>query len=311
MNRNDGALTDPSQFQAIPKQAVSRSKVSNYLSDKDLHRELIGLLPAAGQATRISPLPCSKELYPVGFRPINESGGLRTKAVCHYLLEKMRFAGVIQAYIVLRNGKWDIPAYPGDGTMLNMHLAYLMMGLPFGQPYTLDQAYPFVHDAVVAVGFPNIIFQPHDAFNQLFARQIVTDADVVLGLFHANRLQNSDMVDCAGNGRVRSITIKPAQTDLYYTWIIAVWTPVFTRFIHDYLIGLQCAGKHDGSCDENLEQRELFLGHVFQAAIDNNLYVEGVPFPDDDCLDIGTPEDLVKAAARWCNRNSRPPNLPQ
>ncbi|MEO1560926.1 MAG: dTDP-glucose pyrophosphorylase, partial [Cyanobacteria bacterium J06632_19] len=29
---------------------------------------VIGLIPAGGKATRISPLPLSKELYPVGFR---------------------------------------------------------------------------------------------------------------------------------------------------------------------------------------------------------------------------------------------------
>jgi len=116
--------------------------MSNYLSDKKLHRELIGVLPSAGQAMRISPLPSSKELYPVGFRSINENTGLRPKVVSHYLLEKMQLAAVTRAYIVLRNGKWDIPAYLGDGAMLNMHLAYLMMGLPFGQPYTLDQAIP-------------------------------------------------------------------------------------------------------------------------------------------------------------------------
>ena len=30
-------------------------------------QDLIGLIPAAGKATRIAPLPGSKELFPVGF----------------------------------------------------------------------------------------------------------------------------------------------------------------------------------------------------------------------------------------------------
>jgi glucose-1-phosphate thymidylyltransferase len=38
----------------------------------------------------------------------------------------------------------------------------------------------------------------------------------------------------------------------------------------------------------------LFVGDVIQAAINNNLKVEGVIFPDSSCLDIGTPEDLKK-----------------
>ena len=90
-------------------------------------KEVIGLIPAGGQATRITPLPCSKELYPIGFRQVDEDGGLRPKVVCHYLLEKMRLAGATKAYVILGNGKWDIPAYLGDGTLFNMHLAYLII----------------------------------------------------------------------------------------------------------------------------------------------------------------------------------------
>ena len=62
-------------------------------------------------------------------------------------------------------------------------------GLPFGQPYTLDQAYPFTQDAVVALGFVKVMFQPDGAFALLLARQNVTAADVPLGSFHAHRLQ--------------------------------------------------------------------------------------------------------------------------
>ena len=102
-------------------------------------QEVIGLIPAGGQATRIAPLTCSKELYPIGFRPIEEDLGARPKVVSHYLLEKMRFAGISKAYIVLRPGNWDIPAYFGDGSMLKMRLAYLMLGPPFGVPFTLTK----------------------------------------------------------------------------------------------------------------------------------------------------------------------------
>ena len=58
------------------------------------YREVIGLLPAGGQAKRIAPLPFSKELYPIGFRRLDEDDNLRTKVVSHYLLEKMRLAEI-------------------------------------------------------------------------------------------------------------------------------------------------------------------------------------------------------------------------
>lgn len=268
--------------------------------DKESRHELIGLLPAGGKATRIAPLPCSKELYPIGFRAVNGGGSLRPKVICHYLLEKMRFANVSKAYIILREGKWDIPAYLGDGTLLNMHLAYLIMHIPFGAPYTLDQAYPFVNNALVAFGFPDIFFEPADAYVRLLSTQAATNADVVLGLFPTNQPQKMDMVDIDSNGRVLEIVVKPFHTNLHYTWIIAVWTPVFTSFMHEYLCSiLRESEQVDSESGEyTLGQHELFLGEVVQAAISNDLTVLGVVFPNDSYIDIGTPEDLVRATDR-------------
>jgi glucose-1-phosphate thymidylyltransferase len=265
------------------------------MTHRNRDTEVIGLIPAAGQATRIAPLPCSKELYPVGFRLVDQGRSLRPKAVCHYLLEKMRLADITRAYVVLRPGKWDIPAYLGDGTMLSMHLAYLMMRLPYGAPYTLDQAYPFVQDALVVVGFPDILFQPDDAFIQLLNHQANTNADVVLGLFPADQPQKMDMVDLDNDGKIRQIVIKPAQTHLRYTWFIAVWTPIFTRFMHEYLAAILAGDKHDPAAPNALAPRELFIGDVVQAAILNDFRVESVLFPDGTYIDIGTPDDLVKA----------------
>lgn len=251
-----------------------------------LQKEVIGLIPAAGQATRIAPLPCSKELYPIGFRSVNREPGKRPKVACHYLLEKMRLAGITKAYMVLREGKWDIPSYLRDGSVVDMHLAYLMMDVPFGVPYTLDQAYPFVRDAIVAFGFPDILFQPDDAFVQLLARQAFSNADVVLGLFPAESPRKVDMVDLDNAGQVRQIVIRPRQTQLRYTWGIAVWTPAFTQFLHEHLAACKSSAAN---------QPELSVGNIVQAAIHNNLRVEGLPVSHDPYLDIGTPEDLVKA----------------
>jgi glucose-1-phosphate thymidylyltransferase len=259
------------------------------------YREVIGLLPAGGQAKRIAPLPFSKELYPIGFRRLDEDDNLRTKVVSHYLLEKMRLANIRKVYIILRCGKWDIPAYFGDGKMLDMHLAYLMTNLPFGVPYTLDQAYPFLQDVIVALGFPDIIFGPDNAFERTIAKQAESKADVVLGLFPAHQPHKTDMVDLDADGRIRGIQIKPARTHLRYAWIIAVWTPVFTEFMHEYLTRIQEEDRQYKTGGNQLGSRELFLGDVIQTAIDNHIYVEGIPFQEGTYLDIGTPENLLKA----------------
>jgi glucose-1-phosphate thymidylyltransferase len=258
-------------------------------------QEVIGLLPAAGQATRIAPLPFSKELYPVGFRFVDEGRSIRPKVVCHYLLEKMRLAGIAKSYILLRSGKWDIPAYLGDGAMLNMHLGYLIMGLPFGVPYTLDQAYPFVQEALVVLGFPDILFQPNNAFIKLLARQAARKVDVVLGLFPTDQTHKAGMVDFDTEGRVRLVVEKPLQTELQYMWGIAVWTPVFTHFMHQYLTAIEADRLRTDPNNSLLQQRELPIGDVFQAAIESGIGIEAEVFADGTYLDIGTPEDLVRA----------------
>jgi len=268
----------------------------NYRSqNKRADREVIGLLPAGGKATRVAPLPCSKELYPVGFHSVGEGRGLRPKVISHYLLEKMRLANIKKAYIILREGKWDIPTYFADGKMLDMHLAYLMMNLPFGVPYTLDQAYPFVEDAIVALGFPDMIFQPDNAFGQLLAKGEESNADIVLGLFPAHQPHKTDMVELDDHGRICSIEIKPDRTQLFYAWEIAVWTPVFTRFMHDYVSSEQrrCSKEKAGTSLQ--VQNEMQVADVIQAAIQNDMHVDSVVFKDGSCLDIGTPEDMMKA----------------
>ncbi|NJL38257.1 MAG: dTDP-glucose pyrophosphorylase [Leptolyngbyaceae cyanobacterium SM1_4_3] len=234
----------------------------------------------------------SKELYPVGFRRTEE--GVRPKVVCHYLLEKMRRAGISKAYLVLRPGKWDIPNYFGDGTMLGMNLAYLTVHTPFGVPYTLDQAYPFVQDAIIALGFPDILFQPQDAFVKLLARQAERGADVVLGLFPTEQPSKAGMVDFDETGRVRCVIEKPLQTDLRYMWAIAAWTPKFTQFMHEYL---QAIASQYVSVTElsTVSRPELPIGDVIQAAIEQGFRVEAEVFEEGRYLDIGTPENLARA----------------
>jgi len=271
-------------------------RLSNHLSKKKKpRRRIIGLVPAAGKAARLAPLPCSKELFPIGFRPVGQNRSLRPKVVCHYLLEKLRTAGIKETYLILRKGKWDIPAYFGDGKMLNMHLAYLMMDLPFGVPYTLDQAYPFVQDAMVAFGFPDIMFDQDDAFVQLLNRQAESDADIVLGLFPTDHPQKWDMVDFDEDGGIRRIVIKAPRVRLRYAWIIAVWTPIFTGFLHQYIADRKHMMEDESSQNRIADERELCIGDVIQAAIHNEVQIDSVRFPDSGCLDIGTPEDMVNA----------------
>lgn len=258
--------------------------------------EVMGLLPCGGQATRLAPLPLSKELYPIGWRS-RPDGQLRPKVVSHYLLENMRLAGIRKAFLILRSGKWDLPAYFGDGKLVDMHLGYLMLGLPYGVPYTLDQAYPFVQNARVALGFPDILLQPEKVYVELIAHQSRTGADVVLGLFPCDRPDKAGMVAFnPENGFVEQIIEKPQQTNLRFMWAAAVWTPTFTQFLHEYLVEQKLTIGFHSYAEAG---RELPIGDVIQAAIATGLRVEAEVFETGVYLDIGTPEDLVSAIHQY------------
>jgi glucose-1-phosphate thymidylyltransferase len=279
-----------SVFTMRERKIILKFPMSNNPDNKK--RQIIGLLPAGGRATRISPLPLSKELYPVGLCTSGDESNLRPKVVSHYLLEKMQSAGINTAYFILRSGKWDIPAYFGDGAMLSMNLGYLIMNLPYGVPFTLDQAYPFVKDAVIALGFPDILFQPEDAFSKILARLDSSNADVVLGLFPCDCPEKAGMVDFDVTGRVHTIIEKVKECNLGYMWGLAVWTPTFTELLHKKIEYLKT--KHN-----LLKLPELRLSDVFQDGINNGLYVQAELFSDASYIDIGTPEDLVRAVQKF------------
>jgi glucose-1-phosphate thymidylyltransferase len=205
----------------------------------------------------------------------------------------MRRANVKQVYVIIRKGKWDIPAYLSNGTMLDMHLAYLMLDLPFGVPYTLDQAYPFVKDSVVVFGFPDILFKPDNAFVQLLKRQEESGADIVLGLFPVSNPEKMDMVELNKDGGIYDIQIKPIRTQLRYTWIIAVWTPVFTDFMHGFVLGDRELREKNSNETARENHQELFMSHVILEAIQRNIQIDTVVFPEGNCIDIGTPKDLL------------------
>lgn len=250
-------------------------------------------------ANRIAPLPCSKEIFPLGYQTLPSSAGPRPKVAAQYLLEKMKLGGAQKAFIILRKGKWDIPDYFGCGQSIGLNLAYLMMNSPFGAPYTIDQAFDFVSDATILFGFPDILFTPKDAYNTLLKQLSASGSDIVLGLFPVHNPSKMDMVELDDFDNICGLDIKPLQSHLKYTWIIAVWSPAFTRFLHQYVQDHKKTVKIHAA----VGAPEEYIGEVIQAAIEEGIQVDKVAFDGGDYLDFGTPEDLVKADAfaRHCS----------
>ena len=249
--------------------------------------ERIGLIPAAGFAKRIGPLPCSKEIYPLGFKYSEAMGALRPLVACQSLLEKLAKADSKKCFVIIRPEKVDLLSYLRSGKELGLNLAYLVTERTSGVPFTIDNAFSYIENALVLFGFPDIIFSPDDAFVQLVNHQRNSGADIVLGLYRARQIQKMDMVGFDSTGKIREIIIKPSSTDLEYTWIVAVWTGVFTKFLHSFVSRTSIAANEDES--------ELYIGDIIREGIQAGLSVESVIFNYGDYVDIGTPEDLIRA----------------
>ncbi|HTE34586.1 MAG TPA: hypothetical protein VK666_29610 [Chryseolinea sp.] len=256
-----------------------------------MQKEVIGLIPAGGHATRLAPLPCSKELFPIGWQ-VDDAGNKKPKVVSHYLLDKYKAAGVSKIYFILRKGKWDIPQYYGDGAMTGMDLAYLIMNLPHGHPFTIDQAFPFIKDNMVAFGYPDILFEPHDAFSRLLAKQVATNASVVLGIFPITPDQRwVDLLSFHEDQKIKSIARADSNPlDQRLGWAIALWSPEFSLFMHQFLNDAVKANTFTAAGG-----KEYTMNHLFQAVLDKGLSIESVVFESGFVLDVGTPDDMIAA----------------
>lgn len=245
------------------------------------------IIPAAGKGSRLS-LPYSKELLKIGFE---EAGGTnrKPKVISSYLIDHFLQAGVCDIHVVLREGKTDIIDYYKSGNEWGADISYHLTEIDKGVPFTIDQAYPFYKNKNILFGFPDILFQPGDAYFQLMNFLAMNvEADIVLGLFPVNEQHKWDTVILKGNNRIGKIRVKENYDDKAgYAWIIAAWRPVFSDFIRQKVNQLK-------TLQENLS-KEIYIGQVIQFAIDDGLKVFGLPFQKGTCLDVGTPEGHLLA----------------
>jgi glucose-1-phosphate thymidylyltransferase len=82
-------------------------------------------------------------------------------------------------------------------------------------------------------------------------------------------------------------------------WSIAVWTPAFSDFMHEFLKHAIRNGQFIAS-----DGKEYVMNHVFQAAIDQKLRVEHLVFDKGVVRDIGTPVELIAAQSEAAQRAS-------
>ena len=231
----------------------------------------VAVIPAAGIGSRLAgSVPGSKEVADVGGEPV----------IAH-VLRRLARSSVAEAVVVLRVGKEDIPA--ALAAYDDVDLTYIVVDDSPSELHSVAAGVRSAEGRVVALAYPDILFQPYDAFSSLLERLDATDADMVLGLFPTARPERVDMVALDARGRPTEVVIKQPDRGLRYSWSIAVWTPRFSGFLSDFLAGVDPMAS------------EPSVGDVVQAAIDEPLAADAVVFGEGYYLDVGTPDDLQEA----------------
>lgn len=250
-----------------------------------LTHTITGIIPAAGFASRLPNLPCSKEIYPIGIDFNKDDKRGHVKVVSASLLGHMSKAGAKCAFMIIRKEKWDVPQFLMDGSNYNINLSFVVTTPTDGTPYSILKAIPFVKDDIVLFGFPDILISANNPFKKLLDVLREKKSDVVLGLFEADNPEKADMVKLNHNNNIEEILIKPGKTSLRYTWLLAVWNSTFSELLPEFI-------KHSEAKDLN---REIHIGNIFNIAIKKGLKVNSILLKDSRYIDIGTTDDLQKA----------------
>jgi glucose-1-phosphate thymidylyltransferase len=162
---------------------------------------IVGVVPAAGHATRLQPLVGSKEMINVDGRP-----------VVQLLLDGLRAAGCDEIRVVTRPEKRDLAGYVREQG------ATVVLATPGSVSESLLAGSEGLADGdTVLTGFPDTVWEPANALAQVHAR-LVPPIEVVLGLFRVPPDADCDRVRLSDDGAVVGIDVKPHPPTAALTW---------------------------------------------------------------------------------------------
>jgi dTDP-glucose pyrophosphorylase len=224
-----------------------------------------GIVPAAGNGTRIQPLAFSKELLPVGSR--REDGIERPRAVSEYLVERMVRAGADRICFVISPTKADILRYYGS-RLGSTHVAYMVQPEARGLCDAIFRALPLIPPTeTVVIGLPDTIWFPEDGLAAL------PEGCLAMLLFPVDRPELFDAVVSAPDGRVLTVEVKHPKPRS--SWIWGAFKMPGAVLAELFL--LWCAR----------DQRDEYLGTLLNAYIERGGEVRGLR-AGRGYVDVGT-----------------------
>ena len=233
-----------------------------------------GIVPAAGQGSRMQPLAFSKELLPVGSR--RDGDRERPRAVSEYLVERLVLGGADKLCFVISPGKSDILEYYGGG-VFSASVFYSVQPAPAGLCDALFRALPLIGaEEQVLVGLPDTIWFPDSALREL------PDGQLSFLLFPVEHPELFDAVVLDEAGRVIEIQVK--QPGASSPWIWGAFK----------LTGRLLAELHDLWQERN--QQDEYVGTLVNAWLARGGIAHGV-CAGESYVDVGTVRGYREAIA--------------
>jgi NDP-sugar pyrophosphorylase family protein len=162
---------------------------------------IVGVIPAAGYATRLQPLHCSKEVYPIGGRPVMD-----------YLIERMHRAGCSELRVVTRPEKRDVAerALHHGASVVDAHPGSPAASIVAG----IER---LAGNDLVLFGYPDSIWEPVEGFLPLVER-VEGGSEVALGLFRTGQVDLPDVATVSASGLVTSIEVGSDEPPPQLMW---------------------------------------------------------------------------------------------
>lgn len=218
---------------------------------------MIGIIPAAGNATRMGGIP--KMLLPIPGSTLIDK-----------LIARMTYT--------LPDWKLIIVSTEVTASLIELHTncPVLKIQQTNSMSQTLLAAYARHREpGSVLFGMPDTYFDDDQAFVKLVAA-LDDDADVAVGLFKARTSQRRKLGMCDFTtgplGKVTSVVDKPEETNLTWAWGVLAWKPIFWQFI---------------------KAEDPHVGYALPRAIEAGLDVRAVRM-DGEYYDCGTPDEYFE-----------------
>lgn len=234
---------------------------------------LLGIIPAAGQGSRMKGLPFSKELLPVDLEKYQTS--------IDSLIDSFQIAKVNASVVVLNKTKIDIYNHLSKRhddaiffrSVKTLSLAHSILSC-------LELTEPHRNGGDVLFGLPDTVWSPNAAFLNVLQVHKDKSYDITFGLFNSQPSEDFDSVEIVGT-EVKSILVKQDPPLSNWFWGIGAITfdayTFLARQIDDYV-------------KKSKSQEFLFGWYVSQLIEEKKIKVGGVKLSENTYFDLGTPE---------------------